>query len=81
MQVNIQDFKAIIWPLVKSEIEKPWSEQNIDSLYVFYALGNKFRNVVNKKFLIEIYSKENFKQLTNILLVSYIEYYFYSFSN
>lgn len=65
---------------MRAEVEKPWQEHNIDSIYLLYLLKSKFSTIINKKFLREVLgsddlcSKDTFSQLCNILLVSYIQY-------
>lgn len=70
-----------LFPLIRDEITKPWSEHTLDSLYLLNALENKYSNIINENFLQEnfgirsLISDESFEKLSNILLVSRLLHY------
>ncbi|KAG5894715.1 hypothetical protein JTB14_006135 [Gonioctena quinquepunctata] len=49
-KINDNDFE-MIWPLLRDEVSKPWSEQHLDSLYLLCYIKNKYPNVINRSFL------------------------------
>lgn len=72
-----QQFHAIVWPLLKEDIIKPWQDQTLDHIYVLMNAQNKFPGIVTHKFLSKkfgsptVLSRENCRPLCELLLVSY----------
>ncbi|XP_060533995.1 uncharacterized protein LOC132706596 [Cylas formicarius] len=73
-QLNENEVEKTIMPLVKSEIEKPWSEQTTDTLYLLLKLQEKCPRLGNKKMFRntlgspEFVCEESIEPLCNILM-------------
>lgn len=60
------DFKKIVFPFIKSEIMKDWSEHNLDSLYLLLKVKGKYESLLKGIKL----GENNLKELSSILMVS-----------
>ncbi|XP_023012779.2 MYB binding protein 1a isoform X1 [Leptinotarsa decemlineata] len=72
-KVDERGFQKIL-PILENEIAKPWSEQNLDTLYMLYSIKNKCPNIINEMFLKkvigthEIICPENIGNLCLVLM-------------
>lgn len=74
---DAKSLKHGVWPLLKTELGKPWAEQTLDTFYVLLMMSEKFPSLVNAKFLKEhlgsedIINTEHMTELTKLLTVSF----------
>ncbi|KAJ8958482.1 hypothetical protein NQ318_002275 [Aromia moschata] len=76
IELNEDAIKKLL-PIVKEEFAKPWSEQNMDSLYFLICLKNTCPNLLNKKNLSKtigtnaIICSESIEELCRVLLSAF----------
>lgn len=76
-KVDKKEFKKVVFPLIKEEFSKTWSEQNLDSLYLLVETQRKYPKVITSEFLssslgtAEVYSSESLPHICNTLMVSW----------
>lgn len=75
-QIDDDNVKKLIWPIVKKEVGKPWTEQTIDTFYTLLVIKGKCPPLVNQGFskkhfgTEDIITKESMNNITKVLLVS-----------
>lgn len=77
VQFDTESMKNV-WPIIKKEIGKPWSEQTLDTFYVLLVIRDKHPSLVDHKFLKEhlgvkeIITKESMENIVNLLTVRHL---------
>lgn len=77
VQFDTESMKNI-WPIIKKEIGKPWSEQTLDTFYVLLIVRDKHPSLVDHKFLKEhlgveeIITKDSVENIVNLLTVRHL---------
>lgn len=56
---DAKSLKSTIWPILKKELSKKWTEQTLDTLYLILIINEKFPSLVGPKFLKEHLGSEN----------------------
>lgn len=75
IQVDTETIKKVIWPIIKKDLGKPWSEQTLDSFYMLLLVRDKYPSLVDAKFLKEhldvkdIITKESIENIFKLLMV------------
>ncbi|KAK9872008.1 hypothetical protein WA026_015254 [Henosepilachna vigintioctopunctata] len=73
-RLNVKEFEGLVLPLIQPELEKPWIDYNLDSLYLLIKLRDKYPNIIDQQILKKItghtklLNKNNVKDIANILM-------------
>lgn len=75
-QINEETFSANVWPYLQTELVKPLSEQNLDTLHTLLFIQNKFPLVVKETYKEHfggknIINEDSLESITKILTVSF----------
>ncbi|EFN85221.1 Myb-binding protein 1A [Harpegnathos saltator] len=74
VHLDVKSMKKAIWPIIKQQFGKPWSEQTLDTFYILLVIKDRHPSLLDHKFLKEhlgvkdIITKESIEDVIKLLM-------------
>lgn len=77
VHLDVECMKTAIWPIIKKQFGKPWSEQTLDTFYILLVIKDKHPSLLDYKFskkylhVEDIICKKSIEDIIKLLMVCY----------